>query len=83
MNYKELERANELYEEVEKVNKIIQTLKDYSSNVKISTGYRFAGMDFDTNFYFKGKHKEKILDTLKEIKTEMIKELNELGVTEV
>jgi hypothetical protein len=82
MNYKELERANELYREIKDINDVLETIKGYSSDIRVSTRYSLADMDFDKIVYFNGKRKEKILDTLKEIKDEMIKELNELGVTE-
>lgn len=82
MNYKELERANELYNEINKINDFLEKIKNRNSKIKVSTYYYNCGMNFDGIVYFNGKHKEKILETLKEIKDEMINELNELGVTE-
>lgn len=82
MNYTELQKANDLLNEIKKINNFLATVKGYSSNIRVSTHYRLAYMDFDEIVYFSDKHKEQIIEVIKEIKDEMIKELNELGVTE-
>ena len=82
MNYKDLERANELYNEINKIKDFLEKIKSRNSNIRVSTHYYEFGMDFDEIVSFNGKHKEKILETLKEIKDEMINELNKLGVIE-
>lgn len=81
MNYKELKRAGELYEEINKINDFLNRLKTYSTNIKISTNFQSFNI-YDEKVYFNGKHKEKIIEIIEEIKDEMINELNELGVTE-
>ena len=82
MNYKELKRANELYNEINEINDFLEKIKNRNNSIRVSTHYYDFGMNVDGIVYFNGKHKEKILDTLKEIKDEMINELNELGVVE-
>lgn len=81
MNYKELKRAGELYEEINKINDFLNRLKTYSTNIKISTNFQSFNIS-DEIVYFSGEHKQKFVNILKEIRDEMVKELNELGVTE-
>lgn len=81
MNYKEFKRANELYEEINKINGFLKKIKTYSTDIKISTNFQSFNI-YDEIVYFSGKHKQKFVNILKEIKEEMIEELNELGVTE-
>ena len=40
MNYKELKRAGELYEEINKINDFLNRLKTYNTNIKISTNFQ-------------------------------------------
>lgn len=82
MNYKKLERVNELYNEINEINDFLEKIKNRNNSISVSTHYYDFGMNVDGIVYFNGKHKEKILDTLKEIKDEMINKLNELGVVE-
>ena len=82
MNYKELQKANDLLKEIKNVNDVLRAVKVYNNNIKISTNYRFTGVDFDYSVCFGGNHKNKILEAIKEIRDEMIKELKELGVVE-
>lgn len=82
MNYKELQKANDLFKEIENINDLLQVMKERSKYIRISTSYRIDDMDFDYNVYFRDKHKEKILDTLKGIRDELVEELNKLGVVE-
>ena len=74
MNYKELEKANNLLNEIREINIKLRQLEHPFNYVKISIN------DYTMCFY--DKHKEKFVNILKEIREEMIKELNELGVTE-
>ena len=82
MNYEELQIANDLLKEIKNINDLLQVMKECSNYIRISTSYRFDGMDVDCNVYFVGNHKDKILEVIKGIKDEMLKELNELGVVE-
>lgn len=81
MNYKEFKRANELYEEINKINDFLKKIKTYSTDIKISTNFQSFNIH-DESVYFSDKHKQKFVNIIKEIKEEMIEELNELGVTE-
>lgn len=81
MNYKELKRAGELYEEINKINDFLNKLKTYSTDIKISTNFQSFNIHNEI-VYFSGKHKEKIIEVIEDITGEMIKELNELGVVE-
>lgn len=73
MNYKELENAINLLNETKKIDMMIEDIVDYNY-VEIETEHA-------TNV-FGEKHQQKFINVLKEIKEEIIKELNELGVTE-
>lgn len=73
MNYKELEKANGLLNEIKKIDLMTEDIVDYNY-VEIETEHA-------TNC-FGEKHKQKFINVLKEIKEEIIKELNELGVVE-
>ena len=83
MNYKEFEKANKLYEEINEINDFLKIIKSSNMNVKVSTDYRtFGDFKVDEIVCFNGKHKEKIIEVIEKIKDEMVKKLNELGVTE-
>lgn len=81
MNYEELEKANELYEEINKINDFLKKFKTCRTDIKVSTNFQSFNIH-DEIVYFSGKHKEKIIGVIEEIKDEMVKELNELGVME-
>lgn len=81
MNYEELEKANELYEEINKINDFLKKIKTYRTDIKVSTNFQSFNIH-DEIVYFSGKHKEKIIEVINEIRDEKLKELNELGVTE-
>jgi hypothetical protein len=74
MNYKELEKANGLLNEIKNIDRMIEDIVDYNY-VEIVT--KRTGKSFGE------KYKQKFINVLKEIKEEIIKELKELGVTEV
>lgn len=74
MNYKELEKANGLLEEIREIDLKLRQFEHPFNRVRISID--------DYVISFNEKYKQKIVNILKEIKDEMIKELNELGVVE-
>lgn len=82
MNYTELRKANTLLKEIGNINDLLQVMEDYSKYIRISTSYRLADMDFDCNVSFRDKHKDKISEVIKEIRDELVEELNKLGVVE-
>lgn len=82
MNYTELQKANILLKEIGNINDLLYAIENYSKYIKISTSYRFVDMDFDCNVSFSDKHKDKILEVIKEIRDDMAEELNKLGVVE-
>lgn len=73
MNYKELEKAMNLLNETKKIDMMIENIVDYNY-VEIETEHAAN--------CFGEKHTQKFINVLKEIKEEIIKELNELGVVE-
>lgn len=74
MNYRELERANELLNEIREIDFKLRQLENPLNYARISIN--------DYKMYFNDKYKQKIIEVINEIRDEMIKELNELGVTE-
>ena len=74
MNYKELEKANWLLEEIREIDLKLKQLEHPFNRVRISIEDYFIS--------FNEKYKQKFVNILKEIRDEMIKELNELGVVE-
>lgn len=74
MNYKELEKANGLLNEIKNIDRMTEDIVDYNY-VEIETEH--AGSSFEE------KHKQKFINVLKEIRNELVEELKELGVTEV
>ena len=81
MNYRELEKANGLLEEINKINDFLKKFKTCRTDTKVSTNFQSFNIH-DEIVYFSGKHKEKIIEVIKEIRDEMVEELNELGVVE-
>lgn len=75
MNYNELQRANELLNEIKEIEIKLRVLEHPFNYAIISIN--------DYKLYFNDKYKQKFVDILKEIRDDMVKELNELGVTEV
>ncbi|MDB6212394.1 hypothetical protein PNO24_00440 [Gemella haemolysans] len=73
MNYEELRKANELVDELHNINWVIKTI-EREKHVHMHC-FNYKVILFDEQM-------EKVLDILKEIRDEMVKELNELGVTE-
>lgn len=75
MNYKELEKANGLLEEIKEIDFHIRQIEHPLNRVRITLDDYFIS--------FNDKYKQKFTTILKEIRDEKLKELNELGVTEV
>lgn len=73
MNYEELKEANELIDELHKINWVIKKIGIEKCVPMYCFNYKAILFEEQT---------EKILDILKEIRDEMVKKLNELGVTE-
>lgn len=74
MNYRELEKANGLLNEIREIDLKLKQLEHPFYRVRISIDDYFIS--------FNEKYKQKFTAILKEIRDEMIKELNELGVVE-
>lgn len=74
MNYKELEKANGLLEEIREIDFHIRQIEHPLNRARISINDYFIS--------FNDKYKQKFTAILKEIRDEKLKELNELGVTE-
>lgn len=74
MNYKELEKANGLLEEIKEIDLKLRQLEHPFDRVRISIDDYFIS--------FNEKYKQKFVNILKEIRDEMVEELNKLGVTE-
>lgn len=72
MNYRELEKANELLNEIREIDLKLRQLENPLKRITIN----------DYFIPFNEKYKQKFTAILKEIRDEMVKELNELGVTE-
>ena len=72
MNYEELRNANELLNEIREIDLKLRQLENPLKRITIN----------DYFIPFNEKYKQKFTAILKEIRDEMVKELNELGVTE-
>lgn len=74
MNYRELEKANGLLNEIREIDLKLRQLEHPFNRARISIEDYFISFD--------EKYKQKFVDILKEIRDEMVEELNELGVVE-
>ena len=74
MNYKELEKANGLLNEIRDIDFHIRQIEHPLNRVRITVDDYFIS--------FNDKYKEKFVNILKEIRDEKFNELNELGVVE-
>lgn len=74
MNYRELEKANELLNEIRDIDFHIRQIEHPRNRARITVDDYFIS--------FNDKYKEKFVNILKEIRDEKLKELNELGVVE-
>ena len=69
-------------EDVKKANNLLSKLKNVDSLLKKSqlTGYCVELSLADENIYFCKQGKEKIIETVKEIRKDIIQELEKMGV---
>lgn len=74
MNYEELQEANGLLEEIKEIDLTLSMIKTDTRCIKIGVK--------DYLMYFDNKHKEKFIPVIKEIRDELVEELNKLGVVE-
>ena len=74
MNYKELEKANGLLNEIRDIDFHIRQIEHPLNRARITVDDYFIS--------FNDKYKEKFVNILKGIRDGMVKKLNELGVTE-
>lgn len=74
MNYRELEKANGLLEEIKEIDFHISRIEHPINRIRITLDDYFIS--------FNERYKQKFTAILKEIRDEKLKELNELGVTE-
>ena len=74
MNYRELEKANGLLNEIREIDLKLRQLEHPFNRARISIEDYFISFD--------EKYKQKFVNILKEIRDEMVEKLNELGVVE-
>lgn len=74
MNYRELKRAKFLLDEVENINAMLRDIVTFNFVEIRSDHFRE---------YFEDENKKEIIDILESLRDKKIKELKELGVTEV
>ena len=75
MNYAELQMANDLVKKIREIDFHLKMTERSPSDIRISENSHVI--------FFENKYKQKVDDALKRIKNELVKELEELGVTEV
>lgn len=74
MNYREIRKVNELIDETKKIDSFIRDVQSPFRKIWVSTN--------DIVVTIKKKHKTKVIQVLLEIRGELARELEELGVTE-
>lgn len=74
MNYTELEKANGILNRIKEIDFILKMIKSPVKDMKIGVN--------DYLIYFGSEHKKRFITVINEIRDEMLKELNELGVVE-
>ena len=75
MNYAELQVANDLVKKIREIDFHLKMTERSLSSIRIGVNSHVIFLD--------NKYKQKVDDALKGIKDEILKELKELGVTEV
>lgn len=74
MNYREIRKVNDLIDEFKKIDSFIIDVQSPFRKIWVSTN--------DIVVTLKKKHKTKVIQVLLEIRGELARELEELGVTE-
>lgn len=74
MNYREIRKVNDLIDELKKIDSFIIDVQSPFRKIWVSTN--------DIVVTLKKKHKTKVIQVLLEIRGELARELEELGVTE-
>ena len=72
MNQREIRKANELLNELENVDSFLKKTQ--------LTGYYVEVSLADENIYLRKQGKEKIIETVREIRKDIIQELEKMGV---
>ena len=74
MNFREIKKVNELIDETKKIDSFIRDIQSPFRKIWVSTN--------DIVVTIKKEHKTKVIQVLLEIRGELARELEELGVTE-
>lgn len=74
MNFREIKKVNELIDEAKKIDSLIRDIQSPFRKIWVSTN--------DIVVTIKKEHKTKVIQVLLEIRGELARELEELGVTE-
>lgn len=74
MNYEELQKANDLLEKIKEIDYNLRAFERADNNIRIAVN--------DYLLFLDKKYKKKFIDSIKEIRDELVEELNKLGVVE-
>lgn len=74
MNYAELQKANDLLGEIKEIDFYLRKVDRSTGNIRISINANII--------FFNNKYKQKFVAIMKEIRNELVEDLNKLGVVE-
>lgn len=74
MNFREIRKANDLIDEIKRLDSLTKDVKSPSKKIWVSSGSTVVTLD--------DEHKIKVIQVLLGIRGELARELEELGVTE-
>lgn len=74
MNYAELQKANDLLGEIKEIDFYLRMVDSFTGNIRISINANII--------FFNNKYKPKFVAIMKEIRNELVEDLNKLGVVE-
>ena len=74
MNYREIRKANDLIDEIKKMDSLTKDVQSPLREIWLSSGSTVVAL--------KDEQKTKVLQVLLEIRSELARKLEELGVTE-
>ena len=74
MNYAELQKANDLLGEIKEIDFYSRMVDRFTGNIRISINANII--------FFNNKYKPKFVAIMKEIRNELVEDLNKLGVVE-